>query len=118
MLRALGIPSRYVSGLLSGVVGETHAWVEVRHPRRGWLAVDPSRGVLSPPPCDYVKLAVGRDYTDVPPVAGSFLSRGAASECVAIAAVSLADDAAAATIADVLELLQSAYVVEPTAGRR
>ena len=110
MLRALGIPSRYVSGLLTGEVGETHAWVEVRHPRRGWLAVDPTRGMLGPPPCDYVKLAVGRDYADVPPVAGSFLSRGAASECAAISAVKLGD-AGAATFADALELLRGAYVV-------
>ena len=110
LLRALGIPSRYVSGLLTGEVGETHAWVEVRHPRRGWLAVDPTRGMLWPPPCDYIKLAVGRDYADVPPVAGSFLSRGAASECAAISAVKLGD-AGAATLADALELLRGAYVV-------
>jgi len=116
MLRALRIPSRYVSGLLTGEVGETHAWVEVRHPRRGWLAVDPTRGVLGPPPCDYIKLAVGRDYTDVPPVAGSFLSRGATSECAAVSAVRPAGDGDA-TFAEALELLQSAYVVEPAAAR-
>lgn len=110
MLRALGIPSRYVSGLLTGEVGETHAWVEVRHPRRGWLAVDPTRGLLCPPPCDYIKLAVGRDYADVPPVAGSFLSRGVASECAAISTATL-DTACAASLADALELLRGAYVV-------
>ena len=115
MLRALGIPSRYVSGLLTGEVGETHAWVEVRHPRRGWLAVDPTRGMLCPPPCDYVKLAVGRDYADVPPVAGSFLSRGAASECAAISAVKLVD-AGATTLADALELLRGAYAVRHVDG--
>ena len=116
MLRALGIPSRYVSGLLTGEVGETHAWVEVRHPRRGWLAVDPTRGMLCPPPCDYIKLAVGRDYADVPPVAGSFLSRGAASECAAVSTAKL-DPAGAATLADALELLRGAYVVRHAAGR-
>ena len=116
LLRALGIPSRYVSGLLTGEVGETHAWVEVRHPRRGWLAVDPTRGMLCPPPCDYVKLAVGRDYADVPPVAGSFLSRGAASECAAISTAQLVD-AGAATLADALELLRGAYVVSHADGR-
>jgi transglutaminase-like putative cysteine protease len=116
LLRALGIPSRYVSGLLTGEVGETHAWVEVRHPRRGWLAVDPTRGLLCPPPCDYVKLAVGRDYADVPPVAGSFLSRGAASECAAVSTARLAD-AGAATLADAMELLRGAYVVSHADGR-
>ena len=117
MLRALGIPSRYVSGLLTGEVGETHAWVEVRHPRRGWLAVDPTRGLLCPPPCDYIKLAVGRDYADVPPVAGSFLSRGAASECAAISTAQL-DSAGAATLDDALELLRGAYVVRHPGGRK
>lgn len=117
MLRALGIPSRYVSGLLTGEVGETHAWVEVRHPRRGWLAVDPTRGLLCPPPCDYIKLAVGRDYADVPPVAGSFLSRGAASECAAISMAQLDADRAA-TLGDALELLQGAYVVRQADGRQ
>ena len=69
VLRALGIPSRYVSGLLTGEVGETHAWVEVRHPRRGWLAADPTRGVLNPPPCDYVKLTTARyNATHVAPI--------------------------------------------------
>ena len=116
MLRALGIPSRYVSGLLTGEVGETHAWVEVRHPRRGWLAVDPTRGLLGPPPCDYIKLAVGRDYADVPPVAGSYLSRGAAGECAAISTVKLGDGGAV-TLADALELLRGAYVVRHADGR-
>ena len=115
MLRALGIPSRYVSGLLIGEMGETHAWVEVRHPRR-WLAVDPTRGLLCPPPCDYIKLAVGRDYADVSPVAGSFLSRGAASECAAISRAELVDSGAA-TFADALELLRGAFVVSHAAGR-
>ncbi len=109
MLRALGVPCRYVSGLLTGQVGETHAWLEVLHPRSGWVAVDPTRGVLFPPARDYIKLAVGRDYSDVSPVSGSFLSRGAATECAAISAVRFAD--AEAVFDDALELLSTAYVV-------
>ena len=109
MLRALGIPCRYVSGLLTGQVGETHAWLEVLHPRSGWVAADPTRGVLFPPACDYVKLAVGRDYSDVSPVSGSFLSKGAATEYAAISAVRFADTEA--VLDDALELLSTAYVV-------
>ena len=109
MLRALRIPCRYVSGLLTGQVGETHAWLEVIHPRSGWLAVDPTRGVLFPPASDYIKLAVGRDYSDASPVSGSFLSRGAATECAAISAVQFADTEA--VFDDALELLSTAYVV-------
>ena len=93
-----------MSGLLTGQVGETHAWLEVLHPRQGWLGVDPTRGVLFPPACDYIKLAVGRDYSDVSPVAGSFLSKGAATEYAAISAVRFAA-ATDAGFDDALELL-------------
>ena len=103
MLRALGIPSRYVSGLLTGQVGETHAWLEVLHPRSGWLAVDPTRGVIFPPACDYIRLAIGRDYSDVSPVSGSFLSKGTATEYAAIASVRFADTET--SLDDALELL-------------
>ena len=124
ILRALRIPCRYVSGLLTDQEGETHAWLEVLHPRAGWLAADPTRGVLFPPARDYVKLAVGRDYSDVAPVAGSFLSKGAATECAAISSVRFADTGAA--FDDALALLRRAHVVgngeltgagRPSAGR-
>lgn len=109
ILRAVGIPCRYVSGLLTDQEGETHAWLEVLHPRAGWLAADPTRGVLFPPARDYVKLAVGRDYSDVTPIAGSFLSKGAATECAAISSVRFADTGAA--FDDALALLRRAHVV-------
>ena len=41
MLRALDIPCRYVSGLLTGQTGETHSWVEFMHPMHGWIGADP-----------------------------------------------------------------------------
>lgn len=109
MLRALHVPCRYVSRLLTGQTGETHSWVEFIHPRQGWLGADPTRGVLLPPARDYVKLAVGRDYTDVSPVSGSFLSKGEATERAVITAVRLTG--AEATLENALELLDSAYVV-------
>lgn len=76
MLRALGIPARYASGLLTRQPGETHAWVEFWHPGVGWLPADPTRGVVIDTATDYVKFAVGRDYTDALPVDGSFVSGG------------------------------------------
>ena len=76
LLKALGIPARYVSGLLATQVGETHAWVEFLHPRRGWLPTDPTRGPGIAFQGDLVKLAVGRDYTQAAPVEGTFVSRG------------------------------------------
>ena len=44
LLRALKVPCRYASGLLTGQRGETHSWVEFFHPVEGWLGADPTRG--------------------------------------------------------------------------
>ena len=110
MLRALGIPCRYVSGLLTGQTGETHSWMEVLHPNDGWIGMDPTRGITLPPAWDYVKLAVGRDYTDVSPINGSFLSKGGSAECAAAASVRFGESEP--VLDDALQLLESAYVVK------
>ena len=109
MLRALKVPCRYASGLLTGQRGETHSWVEFFHPDEGWLGADPTRGVMFPPPRDYVKFGVGRDYTDVSPVTGSFLSTGGAVDIAAIAQARFDDSRW--SLGDALELLEDAYVV-------
>ncbi len=114
MLRALRIPCRYASGLITGQTGETHSWVEVYHPDGGWLGADPTRGLILPPAMDYVKLSVGRDYTDVSPVTGSFLSKGGAEDIAAISHATLGG--AQPTLGDALELLERAYVVQNEAG--
>lgn len=114
MLRALKVPCRYVSGLITGQTGETHSWVEFYHPNNGWLAADPTKGVILRPARDYVKLGVGRDYTDVSPVTGSFLSKGETEDIAAIAAVSLGG--AQPSLEDALELLDRAYVVQNESG--
>ena len=87
MLRALDIPTRYVSGLMSGQVGETHAWLEFLHPAHGWLPSDPTRGQFIAADADLVKFAVGRDYTQASPVEGSFVSKGAGWLDVVVAQV-------------------------------
>ncbi len=76
MLRSQGVPARYVSGLLTRQPGETHAWLEFLHPTAGWTPADPTRGTVELDGTDYLKFAVGRDYSEVSPVSGSFVSRG------------------------------------------
>lgn len=76
LLRALGIPTRYVSGLLVSQVGETHAWIEFLHPDHGWLTADPTRGWVLPDPTELLTFAVGRDYNDARPSIGSFEPSG------------------------------------------
>lgn len=77
--RSWGVPTRYVSGYLyitnpgSGQPGSaygaaTHAWAETRLPRLGWIGLDPTNRTLADQ--KYVRIAVGRDYRDVPPTRG------------------------------------------------
>ncbi len=75
-LRALSIPCRYVSCILTGQDGDTHAYVEFLHPQAGWLPADPTKGILIEAATFYLKLAVGRDYTEASPIKGNFLSKG------------------------------------------
>jgi len=76
ILRALKIPSRYVSGYIcpnkKGVRGEgaTHAWVEVYIPGSGWMGIDPTNNLWISN--NHVKLAIGRDFADCSPVKGTF----------------------------------------------
>ena len=114
LLRALKVPCRYSSGLIAGQVGETHSWVEFFHPGHGWLGADPTRGLILPPPSDYVKFGIGRDYTDVSPVAGSFLSTGGAVDVAAIAEVR--PEYSSLSMGDALDLLENAFVVRNETG--
>jgi len=71
LCRALKIPALYVSGYLATeTASATHAWVEVLIPGTGWIALDPTHN--RPVDESYVKIAVGRDYADVPPMAGNY----------------------------------------------
>jgi len=80
--RSWGIPTRYVSGYLgpdrdNPSPGESHAWVECWLPGLGWSGFDPANDC----DCDdrHVRVAIGRDYADVPPVRGTFLGTAASS---------------------------------------
>jgi transglutaminase-like putative cysteine protease len=84
LARAAGIPARYVSGLIhpdrekyKGFT-QTHAWCELLFPSTGWVGFDPTnRCTISQ---NFVKVAVGRDYRDVPPNKGVW--RGNATESI------------------------------------
>lgn len=60
--RALGMPARYVNGLIEGE-GQTHAWVEVSD-GEVWLPYDPTHDLQ--PTWGYIKIAHGRDADDCP----------------------------------------------------
>ena len=71
LCRVLKIPALYVSGYLATeTASATHAWVEVLIPGAGWLALDPTHNRSTDE--TYVKIAVGRDYADVPPLTGNY----------------------------------------------
>jgi transglutaminase-like putative cysteine protease len=79
LLRRLGLPCRYVSGYIAPrALGEgdeptsiaTHAWVEVLLPGLGWMGVDPTNDIEAG--LRHVRVAVGRDYADVPPTRGVY----------------------------------------------
>ncbi|TSE13336.1 transglutaminase family protein [Mesorhizobium intechi] len=82
--RAMGFPSRYVSGYLMMDAVEqaaSHAWAEAHVAGLGWVAFDPANGIS--PDERYVKVATGRDYRDASPVSGIRL--GQAEERLAVA---------------------------------
>lgn len=76
LCRAAQLPARYVSGHLLGE-GASHAWVEVLLPSpkqdilEAW-ALDPTNQCAAHH--KYITIAIGRDYADVTPTSGSFLS--------------------------------------------
>jgi transglutaminase-like putative cysteine protease len=78
LVRQLKIPCRYVSGYLfhedksmdRSPAGATHAWVEAYLGELGWMAFDPTNNLEG---CDrHVRVALGRDYADVPPTRGVY----------------------------------------------
>ena len=82
LLRAMGVPARYVSGYLfpnlepevdDVVEGESHAWVE--YYSGTWTGIDPTNGVRET--SRHIIVGHGRDYDDVAPLKGIY--QGAAS---------------------------------------
>jgi transglutaminase-like putative cysteine protease len=80
--RSLDLPARYVSGYLynDGQTAASHAWVDVHVPGPGWVSLDPTHNRQQSG--QYVRVAIGRDYGDVPPTRGVF--KGQAKETLEV----------------------------------
>ena len=63
--------------------GASHAWIEAWTPAYGWRGFDPTNNLLAS--TLHVKMAIGRDYADVPPSRGTF--RGQATESLTVEVV-------------------------------
>ena len=90
-LRHLGLPARYVSGYMApNTMGDgpdpssiaTHAWVEVMLPELGWTGFDPTHNMEAG--LRHVRVAIGRDYADVPPTRGTFKGKSASTLSVSV----------------------------------
>jgi transglutaminase-like putative cysteine protease len=81
VLRLAGVPARYVSGYLAPRLDRgrplgdqaSHAWLEAMLPE-GWFGFDPTHGARVTN--HHIRLAVGRDYADVPPLRGVYRGVG------------------------------------------
>jgi transglutaminase-like putative cysteine protease len=84
-LRGIGLPAAYVSGYLRTVpkagrsrlegADAMHAWVMVWCGEvAGWCGFDPTNAILVGD--DHVTLAIGRDYSDIAPIAGIVFGSG------------------------------------------
>lgn len=76
ILRTQQVPARYVSGYIHrpSKESQSHAWCEAWVPDVGWLGIDPTNDRLVGE--DFVKVAVGRDFTDVTPNKGIYRGTG------------------------------------------
>jgi transglutaminase-like putative cysteine protease len=84
-LRGLGLPAAYISGYIltypgSGAPARTgadasHAWFAVWVPDTGWVQFDPTNRMRVND--EHIMVALGRDYSDVPPVKGVCYGGGA-----------------------------------------
>ncbi len=93
LVRPLRIPCRYVSGYLfhresedgpkdRSLEGASHAWVEALVPRLGWTAFDPTNNLIGGD--RHIRVAIGRDYADVPPTRGVYKGEARSELSVAV----------------------------------
>jgi transglutaminase-like putative cysteine protease len=82
VLRTAGVPCQYVSGYVFDPADDddgarvqgaraSHAWVQAWHSDLGWVGIDPTNDMLVN--WQYVRVAAGRDYSDVQPLRGVFV---------------------------------------------
>jgi transglutaminase-like putative cysteine protease len=92
LVRPLRVPCRYVSGYLShseggaekdrSLEGASHAWVEALVPRLGWVSFDPTNNLIGSD--RHIRVAIGRDYADVPPTRGVYKGEAHSKLSVAV----------------------------------
>jgi transglutaminase-like putative cysteine protease len=95
LLRAMGIPARYVSGYLhpnpdaaigESVEGESHAWIQAW--TGSWWNYDPTNDNEITE--QYISVGFGRSYADVPPLKGIYLGQGSSDLDVVVEMTRLA----------------------------
>lgn len=91
LVRRLNVPCRYVSGYMfhrdeaekdRSIEGASHAWVEALVPRLGWVAFDPTNNLVGGD--RHIRVAIGRDYADVPPTRGVYKGEAQSELSVAV----------------------------------
>src|SRR5580700_1318480 len=93
LVRRLRVPCRYVSGYMfhrdedeeendRSIEGASHAWVEALVPRLGWVAFDPTNNLVGGD--RHIRVAIGRDYADVPPTRGVYKGEAHSELSVAV----------------------------------
>src|SRR5271165_6016233 len=91
LVRRLKVPCRYVSGYMfhrddtekdRSVEGASHAWVEALVPGLGWVAFDPTNDLVGGD--RHIRVAIGRDYADVPPTRGVYKGEAQCELSVAV----------------------------------
>jgi transglutaminase-like putative cysteine protease len=102
LVRPLKIPCRYVSGYMfhrhnedaeekkdRSLEGASHAWIEAVIPNLGWIAFDPTNNLIGAD--RHIRVALGRDYADVPPTRG--VHKGEAQSALSVAVTVSPSDA-------------------------
>jgi len=100
LVRPLKIPCRYVSGYMfhrdeskettdRSVEGASHAWIEAVIPNLGWIAFDPTNNLIGAD--RHIRVALGRDYADVPPTRG--VHKGEAQSALSVSVTVSPSDA-------------------------
>jgi transglutaminase-like putative cysteine protease len=100
LVRPLRIPCRYVSGYMfhrdeaeekkdRSLEGASHAWIEAVIPNLGWVAFDPTNNLIGAD--RHIRVAIGRDYADVPPTRG--VHKGEAQSALSVAVTVSPSDA-------------------------
>jgi transglutaminase-like putative cysteine protease len=91
LVRGLKVPCRYVSGYMfhrdekekdRSAEGASHAWVEALIPGFNWVAFDPTNNLVGGD--RHIRVAIGRDYADVPPTRGVYKGEAQSELSVAV----------------------------------